>query len=676
MDKIQRMVLSFLKSFVPKKPRDIVEWCEEELILATGPKKGEALDLSYSPYTLDLVRLYQGGKYRRFFCCGSVQSGKTLISFTLPVLYYLFERGEDVIILAPTMQLAMGVWRDKLYPTIRANPRLSKMIPEDGAGSRGGEVSDNFRFKNGSTIRFITAGGSDAQRSSHTARVICITEADKMWSSSVGSAETDPLRQGESRSASFGDRALLFAESTITSDKGRLYSEINDIGTGTKVYLQCPHCKDYLYPTKEMIVGWEEESDIMSASRNTRLECPHCMEKWTEEDRISSLQTYKFVHRGQKIEKGEIIGETPDTNTFGLTYTIVHSPLVTLSYIGETLWRSAQEPTKESKRYISQFLFSEPYDNDDSVDITSTTSGQILRHIGDYSMGEVPSLSEFCVASCDIQKKWMYLMVVAYDSNMTGHIVHYQVVDIVKRNQQEEISTPTPAMVINALNEADGIMSAFNPVSRWIDIGYTHEADKRPIIRDWIKSKGIGYNAVMGRAETQMHKMSGSKMSFALPQGDSEIICPKKQDDGIIIWFLNTDALKDRVHAAIQAPSGTDGTIYFPKEIVDNANRWVIRHLTSEERTIQYDRRGIETRKWINPAGKRNDLFDCLVYNYAGALVYNSIYAGKKISKKVEKKDDKVEEKVITNEEKPKQVKQENKRSYQKQSGKRFSIGI
>ena len=646
----------FFEKIIPHAPRDIVRWCEEELILATGPKKGQPLDLSFSPFTKELVSLYASNKYRRFFCCGSVQSGKTLISFTLPVLYYLFERCEDVIVLVPTAQLGAGVWGDKIYPAIRANPKLSKMIPTDGAGSRGGEFNNSFRFKNGATIRFISAGGGDAQRSSHTARVICITEADKMFSSSSGSRETDPLRQGESRSSSYGEQALLFAESTITSEKGRLWSEVNDIGTGTKVYLKCKYCNTYIYPTKDTIQGWEQAESVGQAQKDTYLECPQCKEHWTEEDRIESLKHYKFVHRGQKIEGGEVVGPDPDTNTFGLTYTIVHSPLVNFSYIGETLWRAAQETTKESKRYVSQFLFSEPYDNDDDISVTSTTQGQIIRHIRDYNLGEVPPLCKFVNASVDIQKKWMYLMVVGYDENMTSHIIHYQVVDIIKRDQQEDIQNPTSGQVINALNTAKGIMNAFNPVSRWFDIGYTHEASTRPLIREWIKSQGIGYNAVMGRSETQMSRMTGSKLNLTLPGGDSEIICPRRQDDGVIIWFVNTDALKDRIHAAIQSPPGSLGTVYFPQQVAEAENRWVVRHLTAEERIIQRDRRGVETRKWVNSGGKRNDLLDTFVYSYAGALVYNA--SGKmpkvNLAKEIEKqesqsnKNEQVEQKVTS----------------------------
>jgi hypothetical protein len=97
----------------PPKLRTMRAFAESEIILPEGPRAGLPFSCQFAPFTGLILDVFDSGKFRRHWVSGPVQSGKSLIGLVVPVLYHLFEVGENVILCAPTQQIAQGV-RERL----------------------------------------------------------------------------------------------------------------------------------------------------------------------------------------------------------------------------------------------------------------------------------------------------------------------------------------------------------------------------------------------------------------------------------------------------------------------------------------------------------------------------------------------------------------------------------
>jgi hypothetical protein len=117
------------------------EFALTEMRLASGPWKGSLLSLARTPHVGPLLDLMDSPRWNRIFATGPVQGGKTLLFFVLPVLYHACELEEDVIIAAPTKDLARAVWRAKILPVLRKT-RYRHLLPRSGRGVRGGDVDE------------------------------------------------------------------------------------------------------------------------------------------------------------------------------------------------------------------------------------------------------------------------------------------------------------------------------------------------------------------------------------------------------------------------------------------------------------------------------------------------------------------------------------------------------
>ena len=617
-------IKAFFKAIQPRKLRSMVDWAESEIILPSGPRKGERLNYSYAPYTKLLIEQLESNKYRRFWLAGSVQSGKTLLCFVLPILYHLLEYKEDVIVLLPNMELAHSIFNDKILPVILANPKLRSNLPE--GFKQAGRNTDVIRFANGAQLRFIGAGGNDAQRSSHTARIVVVSEADKMDCSGDSSDETDPLRQAESRSTSFSDRARIFAECTVSTKTGRIWQESQIIGTGTKVYIPCPYCNMPIYPEREQLKGWEEDN-VNQAREKVYYECQNCNKSWNEKDRQTALQSPMLVHKTQHInENGEIVGDEPDTNTFGLIYNCFHSPLLTMSDIAEKEWSAKKHDTEDARRELTQFLWSQPYESEDTTTY-SLEKTHLLNLIANFNRGEIPDTDNpaFMIASVDVQKEWIWLMVTQWQVDMTCRVIWYDAIEIVPKHLQHQEYPITPDMVYKALDEArDTASQRFGASALWIDVSYSHEASSTVnLAKQWTIGKQNIF-PVRGRAHTVMQKMGKSLPLGKLVGNETEIIQARKQGDGSIDYFLDVDKLKDLLYEKMMRAVGTVGSINLPIESAVKPFRFLLDHLSSEKQSIKTMRDGSQKRTWIKKASKRrsNDLWDTLVYSLAAAIFH------------------------------------------------------
>jgi phage terminase large subunit GpA-like protein len=552
----------FRTTLRPRRVRSYLQFAEEEIILPTGPRKGLRFRTSFMPWTREPLIEFGRGLYRRFFGSGPVQGGKTMIFYIIPTMYHLFETMESVINGVPDTDLAQSIFDERLLPVIERT-RYRNLLPDRGKGSRGGRVKA-ITFKHGPTLRFMGAGGGDQQRSSHTSRVVVITEMDKMDRSSRYSRESDPITQLEARARAFGDRALVFGECTMSIEEGRIYREVCQFGTDTRVYLRCQHCLEYVVPERDHFVGWQGAENLIQARDQARYACQKCGAEWTEEERKVALRKPATAARGQEISTdGIVTGEAPRTNTFGFRWNSMHSELTSMADIAEAEYRAEQSESMEDIKGVHQFVWTLPF-QDDLVNLSGISRDLVLKKITQLPQGRVPDDAAFLTVMIDLGLYTCWSSTWAWKMDAQGFCVDYRPLDVPqvpRRPDPNQILAALRAFRDDVLEQGwasvsgkpvrpDLILVDSGGQTGFRDVAYTF-CNESPG-GAYMPSKGQG----SGRAEEGWRKPGKGKGRSI---GNEWAMV--RQPDGTTLVVMHSDYWKREVHRGFAAPAGAPGSL-------------------------------------------------------------------------------------------------------------------
>lgn len=586
----------FKSRLFPVTPRGITKFAAEEVRLPKGPRRGLLYDPDYAPFNKFIFDAIMEPRWRKVAVVGPTQNGKTLVATNIPLLYFLFETNEDVIFGLPSMDLAAGMWAEKLKPVIE-DCDYKKLLPTKGAGSRGGSFNA-VRFKNGINLRFMGAGGGAEQMSSHTAKYVILTEVDKMDQSRGDGSEADPVSLIQNRCDAFEDSKIIM-ECTVTNEQGRIWQEAMVHGSGGEIYVPCPKCNYYQELGRSGLHF--DSSSALAAEESAYYQCCKCDAKWSNNDRLEALDVPLLVHRGQEVcqKSGTVIGELPPTRNFGLHYNVLHSPMQSLSKTAGQQWEADRSDLKEVKKAMIQSKWAIPY-RDEDIDRDQITQ-QTLRKLADrseYRLGEVPDWSEGIIFTTDIQSGYSYWQAEAYNfQTMRSIVVEYGTVD------QRENSDSGFINMLQDLNEIavegwDGVQ----PSCLLMDTGYQYDK-----IGPWLK-RNPRWFGVKGIGQGQRNRLTGKKEIYKIPG----VFTIRVQDDGNKVWFIEVDNTKAHVHDRYLIESeNVDCFRHVPNDVDIS---W-IKSITAETR--EWDELG-ENFKW-KKVRRRNDYLDCASYGIAGA---------------------------------------------------------
>jgi len=550
----------FIQAARCKPVRTFLQFAEEEVVLPeTGPKGGELFDADFMPFTRLVLQEFENPAYRRFFAAGPTQSGKTLLFFNIPLLYHLCELQEDVIIGVPSIDMAQDIYEDRILP-ILLNSGYAWILPTSGIGSKGGRFT-KIRMKNGATLRFMGTS-KDAQVSSHTARVVIMTEIDKMAASKQKKEETDPVGQLEARTHSFGDDFRIYGECTMSNEGGRIFNETTIFGTNTRVFFKCSYCGEYIEPKREDFIGWQDQPDELAAGEEAGLACSECGSIWNEEDRLESLNNPMLVSEGQTVKDGNLTGKRKNTITFGMKWNAVASRMVPFKMLARDEWLAAKDEDNEDRqKLVVQFRWAMPYKSK-KTSLIGVSEQVVMNKTNNWMKGIVPDHALKLTCFVDVGAYICWYGLVAWAEKAIGHLITYGSLHV---DQGKEIDEMRVKQTLRAFRDdylapgfkfKDGIKQID---ACGVDAGYLTDT-----IYDFCKESGARYMATMGFGSGVSHgKRQGQWQKKVDKEGQKignnwHIV---KQPNGQWLLEMHADHWKRKVHAGFNAEPGTPGSI-------------------------------------------------------------------------------------------------------------------
>lgn len=449
----------FLEQCQAPVVRPIAQWVEEELVLPSGPFRGERYRHRRHPASRLWFEALDAGHWNRFAASGPTQNGKTLMCYVAPILYHLFELQETVVIGLPTMQMAQDKWTEDLLPAIEAS-RYAAFLPTSGEGSRGGQVKRAIRFRNDVTLRFMTAGGSDKQRAGYTSRILAITETDGMDQAGETSREADAIEQLEGRTRAYGTAKRVYLECTASIERGRIWQEITN-GTHSRIHRPCPHCRHYVCLEREHLVGWQESESELEAAEQSHWVCPECAKAWTEDQRRAAADQAVLVHRGQKVLKnGRVVGDLPPTKTLGFRWSAIDNPFAQTADLGAEEWRAKRSADSENaEKKQRQFIWCLPYDPPE-IELTPLAADKVQSRAVGLKKGVVPADCVGITIGVDTGKRVLYWEAKASRSSGGAAVIEY--------GEQPVAS--------DRLGTTQGLMQAFQELRQYYTAGWRSES--------------------------------------------------------------------------------------------------------------------------------------------------------------------------------------------------------
>lgn len=621
----RRFLLDLFGEQRPQRLRSYFEWVQDELIIPDGPYKGMRFKAERQPYTRLLMT--EAGKWRRHVFTGPTQSGKSLSAFVGPIMWHLFERGENVICGVPSGDMVKNKWLNDIKPAIDAS-RYRKWLPKKGAGSQGGTPTE-IHFTNGATLIFMTGGGGDKGRAGATAPVVVITETDGMDEIGGTSRESDKITQLEVRTNAYQSVGTdrIYMECTVSIDEGRTWQEyINS--TASKIMCQCPHCRAWVCPDRENLVGWQGAESKLEAGRNSAFACLEegCGQVWTEQQRLVMNEQAKLIHAGQEITPdGEITGTAVDTDTFGGRWNAFNNMFTTAQRLGEMEWEAERSEDPDAAQLkMRQFIWALPAEDTStekipvSVAIVRGSDRRYKQRCSGIPRGKVPFGSNPLTCFVDISMRVLQWSVeVKVDQRI--HVVDYGFHE-----------TPHPE-VIGELEAIEAGLKELCPALAekypemklgLVDCGNWRELILKVIPTlpgTWMASHGLPRYA---HPENKNGKVQAAKIKIPIDGNKNYHLA--KDDAGQWVVNFNPDTLKHFVHSGFlispEADYGyTRGCItLFGSEPMEHTE--YAKQVTAEEfQSVFKEGKGVK-KEWFK-IRRHNHMLDGCVGNMVARMV-------------------------------------------------------
>ena len=602
-------ILNLSSEMKPTRRRSMRDFACQEIVLPDGPYEGETLKQCFQPAHFLYIDLLDTWQWQRNFLAAPTQSGKTLSGAIIPLMYHLFELGENVLFGVPMIDMAEDKWKVDILPVLESS-KFERFLPRRGAGSRGG-FDKLMCFGNGSKLRFMGAGGDDKTRSAFTTRTLVVTEVDGFDEVGAQSREADKFTQLEGRVRAFikfGFR--LYGECTVSIERGRIWREYQE-GTKTGVVLLCHACKKWVRLERNSLNGWKEANSEKEAERRAYLCCPECGVVWDESQWEEANQNAQCFHENDPQE----------TNTLSMRYDALNNLFTSPGLIGGEEYMAAHADDEEAaEKEMLQFVWALPH-KPPKVDQVPLTAGAIRQRVDDWPRGIVPASADFLITTIDLGKWLAHWITQAWWMNGRSHIVDYGRFDIPSDDLAVEAGTLVALRDFRDETILKGWLrqghEALVPHLVWVDSGYPES--QLAVYQFCNESGNDRFRPVKGQGAAQRSKYyKPKKESDTVKFIGQEYHFSWQNAHGLFLILINSDHWKSFAHERLGSSKDSSSALTLFRSADANEHIAISKHFTAEKRTEEFKPGKGEITKWI-PKRKANHWFDCEYMNCTAA---------------------------------------------------------
>lgn len=204
----------------------------------------------------------------RVIVMSAAQLGKTEIILNI-IGYFIEKEPSPILVLNPTLDMAMSFSKDRLAPMLRDTPVLSGLV-QDPRTRDSGNTLLHKKFTGGHIT--MSGANSPASLASRPIRILLCDEVDR-YPVSAGT-EGDPLSLATARTQNFWNRRIIWVSTPTLMGASRIEKAF-DAGTREEWCVPCPDCGTLNAFDWERVIYKDVTEPVMKCVKCGKLHSEH-----------------------------------------------------------------------------------------------------------------------------------------------------------------------------------------------------------------------------------------------------------------------------------------------------------------------------------------------------------------------------------------------------------------
>lgn len=552
-------------------PITVSQWAERYREVVGGSRPGRWRNEN-SPYAIRPMELWTEPSVREIILCFAPQVVKTQIAFNC-LGYCIDQDPGSAMYVMPDEKTAKRIsWR-RLLPMIKRSPRLAALLSERSEST----TRLAIRFMNGMDLMMAWAS-SVAEISSEDVRYLILDEVDKF--PDYAGREADPVSLARVRTNSYPYTKKILILSTPGAEPSRITGLMRyDADETYRLSVRCPICGHGQIMDDEHIVVLHARRDPRDIVREKlgRYSCAGCGFFWDDYTRDQAVRRGVWVP-GRFDAEGEWRRSDPVIRPVSVAFHLPawYSLQESLSEVAAARIRGEHDIEKKMV-YITQKRVEEYKET-----VERKKESEIIRNRTDLPSGIVPKGALALTAGID-SHKWGYrFSVFAWVEDKIGfscYKIHHGTLGTLD---------DVRAFVFEARYQMEGSADTMGIWRAGIDTGGNKANDidttMTEEIYQWLGSvppgviygiKGASHKQPVNVRPTVIEKYSHSQ---------------KPIPGGLVVYFINTDAMKDIIHWMLSHGEGEANRFFFDADTLDTDDPYVRELLAEESRRLKNGR--------------------------------------------------------------------------------------
>lgn len=592
---------------------------------------------SETPYMVEPMNMLASRNHEAVCFAGPARTGKTLALLDAWIAHCVVNDPGDFMVCQMTQDKAREYSKTRVDRMIRHSPAIKAMK----SNSSQHDNTHDKMFKHGMWLRIAWPTVTNLSGSDY--RYVAFTDLDRMPDDVDG--EGAPFTLGLKRTTTFLSRGMCMVESSpgrdvadpnwrpVTAHEAPPVNGVLGIYNRSdrrRWYWKCLHCAEYFeaapglglfgLPGDDELIERVREADLGAlATQYSRIPCPHCGALHLPKDKQALNMGGVWLMDGEKITRdGERYGQ-------GMTSTIAGYWLGGVAAAYQP-WRSLVmrhlQGLREYALTGSELTLKTTVNTDQGMPYTPRALVEAAKNGGQVRQDEsmerytVPDGARFLVAGVDVQGGTNARFVVQVHA--VGPHMEQWLVDRYEIKASERAGVGSEFAPIDPASYAEDWLLL---TKRVVQSTYrtTLPGQELQVLLTVVDSggeDGVTANAYAwfrAMRQAKLHdrvmlvKGSSTKMQGMIRQTMVGNRSGKEKGD-VPLYILNSDVLKDTVHAGLRRSTPGPGYLHIPG--------WVNKAFLDE---LFHSEVREKSGKWAQ-VRKRNEAFDLSVYVRAGCL--------------------------------------------------------